>query len=921
MKSKPTPVASAVALMLMSAAFAAQAQQTAAETKEPSQQQAAEAKEPSQQQQTAEEAKKPAGKPVQMEAVIVRGIRASLQQSLEQKRNSETLVEVITAEDVGKMPDKNVADSLQRVPGVGVATAGGAEGGFGENDRVAIRGTPSFMTLTTLNGHTVSSGDWYVDNITGGGRSVSYSLFPSELIGNVKVYKTSRADLVEGGGVGTVDIETRKPFSFQPGLSAMGSLEGAYTEAAKKTDAQISGLINWKNEDNTVGVLVQAFHEKRHLRRMGQEFLWWDKVATWFAPAWIAANPEVEGKNISLLTGSVLFQQERVRKGGLIDVQVKPTNDLTLDVSAFASRMDATNINANFMLSPYQVLSNNWSNDANSAVPSGYTITGDTITSLTFPSNCPVADCSAMGASVQDVISRPGSYMESKFLNFDADWRVNDRLRVKGKAGTTRGTGHARDYGYEVWNAYSGSSITLHGLDAPATVIIDNAGTFSPRTGAPFFGGWASDITARDKEDYAQADATLNLDAEAIPVVRFGLRSANHRRTLEWLQGTLGAGAGDLANAPTNGLTTFPTSPLPNMLSGAWTFTPEAVNAWGERFVTFTNHAYQSEFDIRERATAAYGMADFNVGSNVSGNFGLRVVRTEVKVANGSPNNVWNPIITENNYTDVLPSANVRVELAKDLIGRAAASRTMARPEIGSLGALSLQDIQRTGTGGNPNLKPVRSNNFDLGVEWYFGPRSRSMVSANAFALDMSSYVTYGTYTATYFNQSAGMDTVYTLSAATNTKARVRGVELAYVQDLGYGFGFNANYTYADGKETGKAPGSACAATGNCDMVGTSKSTYNLGAFFENDTFNARLAYNYRSKFLNGLNRNSAIYQDAIGTLSASLGYKLSKNLSFTIEGKDLNDPVLKSYASTPDQPRAFYKNGRQIYFGIRGQI
>ena len=137
-----TPIAAAVALLSVSASVSAQ------------------------------QAEKP-------QEVVVTGIRASLQQSINQKRNAESLVEVITAEDVGKMPDKNVADSLQRIPGVNVATAGGTEGGFGENDRVSLRGTPSALTLTTFNGHSISSGDWYAANIAGGGRSVSYSLFPS----------------------------------------------------------------------------------------------------------------------------------------------------------------------------------------------------------------------------------------------------------------------------------------------------------------------------------------------------------------------------------------------------------------------------------------------------------------------------------------------------------------------------------------------------------------------------------------------------------------------------------------------------------------------------------------------------------------------------------------------------------------------
>jgi len=159
------------------------------------------------------------------------------------------------------------------------------------------------------------------------------------------------------------------------------------------------------------------------------------------------------------------------------------------------------------------------------------------------------------------------------------------------------------------------------------------------------------------------------------------------------------------------------------------------------------------------------------------------------------------------------------------------------------------------------------------------------------------------------------------MSAAENTSAQVKGLELAYVQDIGHGFGVNANYTYADGKETGNAAGSTCATTGDCSMVGTSKNSYNLGAFYENNKFNARIGYSYRSTYLNGLDRASAIYQEGVGTVSASLSYTVSDNITLTMEGKDLNDPMLKSYASTPDQPRAFYKNGRQIYFGIRAKL
>src|SRR5580700_4832564 len=151
----------------------------------------------------------------ELQEVVVSGIRASLQESLAQKRASTSVVDVITAEDIGKMPDKNIADSLQRVPGLTTSSAGATEGGFDENDRVSMRGTNPSLTQTLINGHNVAAGDWFVLDQTGTvGRSVSYTLLPSEIVSQVVVQKSSSASLVEGGVAGSVDIITRKPLDF-----------------------------------------------------------------------------------------------------------------------------------------------------------------------------------------------------------------------------------------------------------------------------------------------------------------------------------------------------------------------------------------------------------------------------------------------------------------------------------------------------------------------------------------------------------------------------------------------------------------------------------------------------------------------------------------------------------------------------------
>src|ERR1700730_6172713 len=234
-----------------------------------------------------------------VEEVVVTGIRASVQQSLEAKRESLSHVEVVSAEDIGKMPDKNVADSLTRVPGVTTSSASANEGGFDENDRVSMRGTNPSLTQTLVNGHGIAAGDWFVLNqVQQVGRSVSYTLLPSELVDKIVVHKSSEASLVEGGVAGSIDIITRKPLDFTKPLPLQASAGAVYADLPSKTDPQFSALGNWKNDAGSFGVIVQGFYEARRLRRDGVELLGYEKIApnTLANPSPIAvSNPDLVG--------------------------------------------------------------------------------------------------------------------------------------------------------------------------------------------------------------------------------------------------------------------------------------------------------------------------------------------------------------------------------------------------------------------------------------------------------------------------------------------------------------------------------------------------------------------------------------------------------------------------------------------------
>ncbi len=201
-----------------------------------------------------------------IEEVVVTGVRASLRESIETKKNATAFVDAITAEDVGKFPDKNLAEALQRVPGVVINRE------FGEGERVNLRGTAANLTRTLFNGHALATADWFILDQQAATRSFNYLMLPSDLIGKVEVYKSPQADLEEGGIGGLIDVKSRNPLDMKTN-SVFASVQGAYTELADKFDPQASALYSWKSTDETLGVLVAGIYQKRHLRRDGVEVL------------------------------------------------------------------------------------------------------------------------------------------------------------------------------------------------------------------------------------------------------------------------------------------------------------------------------------------------------------------------------------------------------------------------------------------------------------------------------------------------------------------------------------------------------------------------------------------------------------------------------------------------------------------------
>lgn len=905
-----------------------------------------------------------AGAAADLQEVVVTGIRRSVQESLEAKRQATIVEDVIRAEDIGKMPDKNVADSLARVPGITTSSAGANEGGFDENDRVSMRGTNPSLTQTLINGHNVASGDWFVlDQTQTVGRSVSYTLLPSEIVSQVVVEKSSSASLVEGGVAGSIDIITRKPLDFDKPLTLQAGAGAVYATLPSKVDGQYSGLANWKNEGNNFGIMLQLFSETRHLRRDGIEVLGYDTISPGTPIA--LAHPDLSGVQYPTDIGAAFFEQERQRTGGMLDIELKPTDNLTFDLSGFHSKLIGTNFNRNYLL-----WSTHFVNSGKGQAPDpGYVVQNNTLTSASFS---PVA---GTNYGIYDQIARPDESGTADFVNLDTTWNVTDALSVFAQAGYSWGDGKtpAQNISETSPGIGTGAGYALHGLSSGPSFNLGSTNNTTPAPGGvPVAFGYIfgdQNIDIQDRETWAKLDSDYKIKDGVWTDLKFGARFEKHDRTSFGVIGQAPTATGQLTSSyPPGGFLNYPSNfnnfgaSIP---TGVWYWSPAQLAAYNNPTNVnrdpVTRLDWNSNYGVYEKDTAAYVQADFK-GDNWAANVGVRYVHTQEDVLTFTGVSAQTPgavlssafgpvlgVLTSNGYNNVLPSANLKIDLTPDLVARFAASQTMTRADYSALaGAVSLSppgNINNAcplgttnptalgcqdggGSGGNPNLKPIVSNDFDAGLEWYFD--KHSLLSATLFYMDLKNYVGYGTVErdeVTYAQGVQGKLLPYLLTVPVNATGRVDGLEVAYQQAFTEHFGIISNYTYADARQTSQGGttniGVAVPNAGTNDhrLVGASKNTYNVQGYFETQHFSARLAYTYRSAFYSGLDRNTAFSQDAIGTLAGSLGYTINDNFSIALDAENLNNPVLKYYALNPTQPRAFYRNGSQYYLTLRAKF
>jgi len=827
-----------------------------------------------------------AGSTEQLAQVVVTGTRASLKSAQQLKRNSLEVVDAVLADDILKLPDFSVTDALQRVTGVQIARD------RGDGTAAAIRGLTQMQT--TLNGREVFS--------AGTGRNLEFADIPAEMLASLRVYKTSSASQIEGGIGGLVDMRTRRPFDFA-GREAAISLRRVDSQLAQAGANQFSVLASdrWQTAGaGEFGLLVNVSRQDRAWRE--------DQKSTGNP---IARSDIVAGQivNVASSTSEATSVGLRRRTGIAGVLQWRPNEQLELYAEAtsarLATRQDSYQINA-------------------SAAP---TFQADSV--QLFPGTSDVRRITWTNAPIS-------------ILSFARD--TTDRTRSAALGGSWRDEAttlkldlsHARSFNHLFF-----SGPTLVGTAASFTQDVSTPVPFTRVGGTDLLDPQNFQVSSiayrtRPFEGHLAAgtiDLERVLEGSFLRTLEAGLRFARRGATdspgLVFADAPVsGVSAADQAgfavpNPYGDFLGTGSSNSLAHYIVGNLDAARDAVTYRSAFGITTPIPAGGNPLGlwaIREDTQAAYAATVFKASAwPLDGNAGLRIVRTSESVdgnqalpATGSTA----PITIASSYVDLLPSVNLRYRPAPGWQLRAAASKTLTRPNFDQLSPSvtlvrnSVDPTLNQGAAGNPGLAPVRSRNLDLALETYFS--ATTLAHLTGFVKKVDGFVT------TVSGPETHDGVTYQVSRPQNgPMADVRGLEIGYQQFFDRlpgawrGLGLQANYTYVDSEMRG---------TG-LPLQNFSKNSCNLIGLYEFGQVSARIAYNWRSRFLSGITNivnlgSQPVYTRGYGWLDASLRWKVSTQLTLALEGNNLLNTRRTSYYTVATRPQSAWINDIQIGLG-----
>ncbi|MBB5860162.1 TonB-dependent receptor [Xanthomonas arboricola] len=901
---------------------------------------------------------------VDLDTVEVRGVRASLIKSQVIKRDASQIVDSVSAEDIGALPDRSVTETLQRVSGVTIdhfAARSDPDHFSAEGSGVMIRGLT--QVRGELNGRDIFS--------AASGRGLSFEDVPAELMAGVDVYKNPSAEIIEGGLGGTVNLRTRMPFD-NLGRIVGGNVDYNYGDMSKKYKPSASFLFSdrWNTGIGEMGFMIDVAHSELATRSDGIQV---EPYVRRTDEAVLAGS----GRSEVFVPGGVNWRQldfERKRDGIAAAFQWKPS--------------DATEIYAQFLRSRYEM---NWQeraaffNDSNNSITPAPGTTFDYDDRGAFLRGSPVSS-SWRGVLTGDGVrfNTDNRYSEQRTTTTDMSVGFshffNDNLQIKGDMQLVESENEQLDFTVFSATYLPGLSYDVSGK-YPSVQIANPGFTQDPSN---YF--WAAAMDHLGKNRGRQLSTRVDLeytfdDSSWLRFARFGMRATdrnqiNKNSGYNWgvisdnwaaIPGTSNGLANmsefmtdqsslftfsDFFRGGVNVPTTLvvPNSSLVNNYRSASQMIQQIVALRGYGWAPDT---YQPQDTNRqhERTQAAYAALYFGNdeawGVPVDGNIGIRVVQTKTQAEGfGQFQNLAGLNVSpelqarytgqyfENNsqgsYTNVLPSLNLRLRFTDSLQWRFAASKAMARPDYTQLQPYVLLNVETNdagqatdfvGTAGNPNLKPMVANQFDTALEWYFD--TSDMLYATLFYKKVKDYFSTQTRSEIYDNRPWLVTRPYNMDEGT-----IRGAELGYTQFFDQlpgwlsGFGVNANFTFVDsqgGANTATDPYTNTTVTGvELPLEGLSRRSYNLAGIYEKGPLSLRLAYNWRSRYLlttSDASTRLPTWADDYGQLDGSFFYRFNEHLQLGVQANNLTNTVTKvlmgptSYEGGEVDPRLYTRS------------
>jgi TonB-dependent receptor len=909
--------------------------------------------------------------------IVVTGFRQSLQAALNVKRESISAVDAVVAEDMAKFPDQNLAESLQRIPGISIQKDGG------EGRAITVRGLGAQFTRVRVNGlETIAtSSDGASANRD---RAFDFNVFASELFSSLVVHKTAEASLDEGSLGAVVDLNTGNPLAGKTGLSAVLNVQGSYNDLSDNVGPRIAGLLSWKNDAGTFGANLSAAYSHTDTLETGNNSVRWAQAyfnSVNGTPCFYSnvgptgGNPVNSGggyRPSAACDTAALSFHPRIPRYGVVEHdrrRLGVTGSLQFEPS------DRTKIAVDGLFSSFKEdRAEQWLEVLARSNERGFNVVNPTYDDKG----------NMVSATLNNAYVRTESYLrksETKFYQIGATWDqdVSDSFRFTVLGGMSQSKADIpveTTIAYDSRNAngfnydYSDmkSPVLNYGLDVtnPANFQLaeirdrpsyvknrfktaqlrtewDLADGFTVKTGAVWrrysfrtqlFQRDTAACGANGTRDLILGQVTCSSSVYGLPVtsgisdlVNLGDAGQPDGNTNSWL-------VGNIANAA------------------------EYTNLYGRTAVEDLGN------NRRVQETTSGGYLQFDVkgelfGLEYAGNAGMRFAHTK-QTSTGYTAGIAK---TEaRSYDDWLPSMNLAFYPHHDVIVRGAVAKVITRPALSNLNpGGSVDGFNYRINFGNPDLQPYRATNFDLSVEWYFAPQA--LFSVAGFVKKIESFPVAGTYVSTLpqlgFDRSVlgastpayinyNPDQEYVVSTQVNGQgATLKGVEVAlqlpftFLPGLLSHTGFQGNATFikssADYQITGPAT-SACtrnATTGACaltgvsaiytnTLLGVSKKAWNATVYYDDGKFSIRGSVSYRGPFSDATSATGNIFEGygSYTSVDAAIRYKMTEWLELSIDGNNLTDEY--RYRTNDIYAQRNYENnhfGRTILFGARAKI